>query len=77
MLPVRGLDGQVLQVRAHDANNPLEALQLLEEEDVQRREEALVLGVRRALELVDLLAEDLLNLYRARKTAKSALLEDL
>mmetsp|Transcript_17986 Transcript_17986/g.51889 ORF Transcript_17986/g.51889 Transcript_17986/m.51889 type:complete len:429 (-) Transcript_17986:1016-2302(-) len=53
--------GDALQVHADDGDDALQTLQLLEEEDVQRRGEALVLRLRRALQLLDLRAEDLLH----------------
>merc|ERR1719201_689007 len=56
--------GQVLQIGPHDSDDALEPLQLLEEEDVQRRQETLVGRVRRTLELVDLLAENLFDEIR-------------
>mmetsp|Transcript_61073 Transcript_61073/g.142897 ORF Transcript_61073/g.142897 Transcript_61073/m.142897 type:complete len:326 (-) Transcript_61073:352-1329(-) len=56
--------GHVREVRAHDGDDVLKSLQLLEQEDVQRSRKALVRCLWRALQLLDLRSEDLLHEVR-------------
>mmetsp|Transcript_9482 Transcript_9482/g.21174 ORF Transcript_9482/g.21174 Transcript_9482/m.21174 type:complete len:329 (-) Transcript_9482:1558-2544(-) len=53
--------GKTGQVYPHDLDDVLQSLKLLEEEDVQRSEEALLVGARRASQLHDLCSEHLFD----------------